>query len=54
MFDDFDTQIQSDELAGYDYWYEEWLTPPEESEGEYVSPDEYDDWMAYVYATVHN
>ena len=54
MFDDFDTQIQPDELAGYDYWYEEWPTPPEESEGEYVSPDEYDDWMAYVYATMHN
>ena len=51
MFDDFDTQIQSDELAGYDYWYQEW---PEESEGEYVSPDEYDDWMAYVYATQHD
>jgi len=42
MFDDFDTQIQSDELAGY----EEWPTPPEK-----ISPDEYDDWLSYVYAT---
>ena len=45
MFDDFDTQIQSDELAGYDYWYQEWPEPEED-----INPDEYDDWMAYVYA----
>ena len=45
MFDDFDTQIQSDELAGYDYWYQEWPEAEEE-----INPAEYDDWMAYVYA----
>ena len=47
MFDDFDTQIQSDELSwyGYDEWYQEWPQAPEE-----INPEEYDDWMASVYA----
>jgi len=36
MFDDFDTQIQSDEF---------WPEIPED--GEYIDPDEYDDWCAF-------
>ena len=36
MFDDFDTQIQSDE----------WLQPPEE-----INPEEYDDWLLTVEQT---
>ena len=35
MFDDFDTQIQCDEL-----W-------PEVPEDECVDPDEFDDWCAF-------
>ena len=45
MFDDFDTQIQCDELTCYDYWYQEWPKAPEE-----IIPEEYNDWLAYVYS----
>ena len=48
MFDDFDTQIQSDELwddSAYWQYAEEQYSAEEE-----INPAEYDDWMAYVYA----
>lgn len=49
MYDDFDTQIQADELSwyGYDEYYQTWPIPEEE-----IDPDEYDDWVASCYSKV--
>lgn len=49
FWDSFLCEKQSDELAGYDYWYQEWPEAPEK-----INPEEYFDWCAWVYGGAFN